>query len=89
MFFVYALWSEVFDKIYVGYSEKPDQRLKDHNSGKVKSTKPYRPWFRFHLETCESKKDALKLERYLKSGWGRKKLKNILEEWQSGRMRQS
>ena len=89
MFFVYALWSEKYDKIYVGYSTDPDQRRQDHNAGLSTYTKKFMPWMRFYLEQVESKERALKKEKYLKSGWGRRRLKRELEEWQSGRMRQS
>ena len=89
MFFVYALWSEKFDKIYIGFSKNTDRRLKEHNDGKSGYTKNYRPWLRFYLEEAKSSSEARKKEKYYKSGWGRKKLKSILEEWQSGRMRQS
>ena len=86
MFFVYALWSENYDKIYVGYSASPDERLKAHNSGKSTYTKKFKPWKRFFLESTNTKEEALKKEKYYKSGWGRKKLKSELEKWQSGRM---
>ena len=89
MYFVYALWSVAHDKIYVGFSENPDQRLLEHNQGKSSYTKSYRSWERFYLEKVNSRREALKKEIYLKSGWGRKKLKQELEKWQSGRMRQS
>ena len=89
MFFVYALWSEVYDKFYVGMTTNPDKRLKAHNAGKSTYTKKFRPWKRFYLEEVVTKVEALKKEKYYKSGWGRKKLKSELENWQSGRMRQS
>ena len=89
MYYVYALWSEDFDKKYVGMSEDPDERLADHNKEKSRYTKNYIPWIRFFLEEAETQLLARKKEKYYKSGWGRKKLKSILEEWQSGRMRQS
>ena len=86
MIFVYALWSIKFDKIYVGFSNNPDRRLKEHNEGKSSFTKKYRPWERFYLEEAENMQLARTKEKYYKSGWGRKKLKTILEKWQSGRM---
>ena len=89
MFFVYALWSEKFDKIYVGMTSNPHKRLIEHNSGKSTYTKKFKPWHCFYLEEVNSKNEALKKEKYYKSGWGRKKLKLELEKWQSGRMRQS
>ena len=89
MYYVYALWSKDFDKIYVGMSENPEKRLADHNKGKSRYTRKYLPWISFFLEEAETQSLARKKEKYYKSGWGRKKLKSILEEWQSGRMRQS
>ena len=86
MFYVYALWSEKFDKIYVGFSNDPDRRLDEHNNGKSNFTKKYMPWQRFYLEKAETSEEARKKEKYYKSGWGRQKLLVILEEWQSGRM---
>ena len=89
VYYVYALWSESYDKIYVGMSTSPDRRLRDHNAGRSQYTKKYLPWIRFYLEEVTDKSEARKKEKYLKSGWGRRKLKLELEEWQSGRMRRS
>ena len=89
MFFIYAIWSEKFDKIYVGMTKSPENRLKTHNAGKSSYTKKFLPWHRFYLEEVVSREDAIKKEKYYKSGWGRQKLKLELEKWQSGRMRQS
>ncbi|WP_242120367.1 GIY-YIG nuclease family protein [Aestuariivivens sediminicola] len=89
MYFVYALWSETHDKIYVGFTSDLDKRLETHNKGKSKYTSRFRPWIRFFEESVNTKAEARKKEIYYKSGWGRRKLKLKLEEWQSGRMRQS
>ena len=78
MYFVYVLSSETCDRFYIGSSAEPDERLRDHNFGKVKSSKPYRPWRRILLEQHETKSLALKREKYLKSGWGRKTLAKLI-----------
>jgi putative endonuclease len=39
-FFVYAIRSLKDGRIYVGISADPSSRLKQHNSGKTRSTKP-------------------------------------------------
>ena len=70
-------------------SSKPDERLRTHNSGRSAYTNKFKPWIRFYLEEVSNKEEALKKEKYFKSGWGRRKLKSELENWQSGRMRQS
>ncbi|WP_136080126.1 GIY-YIG nuclease family protein [Pontiella desulfatans] len=59
-----------------GFKAPPDERLKSHNAGRVKSTKAFRPWERVFLEEHPDRNTAEKRERYLKSGWGRRWLKN-------------
>lgn len=44
MFTVYAIQSEVDKRIYVGFSQDVDKRLKEHNNKKTKSTKGFVPW---------------------------------------------
>jgi putative endonuclease len=43
-FIIYALKSSIDSRIYVGFTRDVEKRLKEHNSGKTKSTKGYRPW---------------------------------------------
>ena len=78
MYYVYVLQSVEQDRLYIGSSASPDDRLKSHNGGKVKSTKAYRPWVRVLLEEHPDRNTAEKRERYLKSGWGRNWLKDNL-----------
>ncbi len=72
MFYVYILRSTVeTDRMYVGYTNDLELRLKDHNYGKSAHTKKYAPW---KLMTCisfDSSEKATAFEKYLKSGSGR------------------
>ncbi len=56
------------------------RRLKEHNSGKTKSTKGFKPWKLFFFEDFDSRKEARNREKYLKSGIGREFIKN---KWSS------
>ncbi len=47
------------------------RRLTEHNNGKTKSTKFYKPWDLFLYEEYESREEARKREKYLKSGYGK------------------
>ena len=77
--YVYILRSLSRNSLYIGSTQNPDVRLNAHNEGKVRSTKSFRPWTRIWLEELDSRSNALKREKYLKSGWGRKWInKNIL-----------
>jgi len=78
-FTIYALKSLIDDRIYVGFTTDVEKRLKEHNSGKTKSTKGYRPWFLlFTEELTGTFDDARKREKYYKSGIGKEKLKNLV-----------
>ena len=78
MYFVYVLKSEKDGRLYKGFTDNIDRRLKEHNSGKTKSTKPYKPWKLVYFEECSDKENARKRELFLKSGIGRNFLKNKL-----------
>ncbi len=74
-YFVYAIKSEVDGRIYVGMSEDVERRLSEHNKGKTRSTKGYRPWIKIYQEALPSRADARKREVFLKSGQGKEYLK--------------
>lgn len=44
MITVYAILSEVNGCIYVGIAMDADKRLAEHNAGKSKFTKGFKPW---------------------------------------------
>ena len=72
MYTVYILYSEKFDKIYIGLTQNLEQRIISHNElGKKGWTIHFRPWKLIHKEEYETKSEAILRERYLKSGKGR------------------
>ena len=76
MVFVYVLKSEIDDRLYVGLTQNVEKRLKEHNRGKTRSTKGYRPWQLIYVEEYPDRPTARKREKYLKSGYGKQWLKN-------------
>jgi putative endonuclease len=66
MRYAYILSSTLRKRFYIGVTQNPNQRLMDHNRGKTKSTKPYRPWEVVYLEKHEDKHVAYRREYYLK-----------------------
>lgn len=77
MHYVYVLKNKD-GKLYTGYTADLRRRVKEHNNGESISTKAYIPWKLEYYEACESKTDALLREKYLKSSWGKRYLKNRL-----------
>ena len=78
--FVYIIRSEVDGRDYVGMTQNTKWRLKEHNSGKTKSTKGYRPWKLLYREEYTDRLIARKREKYLKSGYGKMWIK---KKWPS------
>jgi len=79
MYIVYILRSEKDSKRYIGVTSDLKERLFEHRHGLVKSTKNRRPLRLIHTEEFETKSEALKREKFFKSGQGRKYLKEILK----------
>ena len=78
MITVYAIISEVNGCIYVGIAKDPDKRLEEHNTGKSKFTKGYKPWRTIYREMQPNWEAARKKEKILKSGIGKEFLKSLV-----------
>lgn len=81
MCFVYTLLSDKDKYFYTGYTNNLKRRLKEHQEGKVKSTKHRLPIQLVYYEVCINKYDALSREKYLKSGRGKKYLRNRIKRY--------
>jgi putative endonuclease len=80
-YFLYILYSPVFIKTYVGQTDNLNGRLFYHNTGKVKSTKPFRPWILIYSKSFTTRTDAMIREKWFKSSAGRKKISEILNNY--------
>ena len=63
---------------YKGYTTNVKRRIKEHNSGRVVSTKSKIPYELIFVQICRSRIKARKLEKYLKSGFGREIIKEMV-----------
>ncbi|MCU0417737.1 MAG: GIY-YIG nuclease family protein [Cytophagaceae bacterium] len=73
-YFVYAISSVQKSYIYVGITREVEERIKRHNKGREKTTRPYAPFELIYLEECKDRLSARSREKYWKSGrnWKRK-----------------
>lgn len=76
---VYILYSEKFDRYYVGQTNNIVNRVHRHNAGYVKSTKPFRPWKLVCQIDLEDRKSSVALEHKIKSYKSRKKVEEIIK----------
>jgi len=79
MNYVYILKSEKDNGFYVGYTKDLKKRLSEHNKGLSLSTKNRVPFKLIFYEAFSNSSDARNREKYLKSGYGREQLKDILK----------
>jgi putative endonuclease len=67
MYFTYVLYSPKYNRFYIGQTANINNRLHYHNSGLVKSTKPYVSWDLVGFIEKPTRSDAAILERKLKN----------------------
>ena len=80
MYSIYALY---FKKIiYVGMTDSIERRIREHKSGKTRSTKNRGEFGVKIIEECVNRKSAREREKYWKSGCGKEKLK--IAGWSNG-----
>jgi putative endonuclease len=75
MFYVYLLHSITDNGFYIGYSTDLRRRLIEHKQGASFATKHRGPWNLIYYEAYIDQRDAQGGERYLKSGVGRRFLR--------------
>ena len=66
MWYVYMLKSSIKKWYYVGSTNRLEERFKEHNSGKVLSTKSYRPLRLIFKQSFDSEHEARSYERLIK-----------------------
>jgi len=83
MYYTYILQSRKDGKWYTGATSDLRKRLNQHNSGQVRATKGRGPFGLIYYEACLNEQDAFAREKYLKSGVGKRYLKNRLRRFLS------
>ena len=76
LYYVYVLQSKKTGDFYTGYTSDLRKRLSEHSEGRSSYTKSRGPYELVYFEACRDSNDAAMRERYLKSGMGKRYLKN-------------
>lgn len=80
-YYVYILESCKDNQWYTGYTSNLRKRISEHQSGYTYSTRSRRPWKLIYYEASLSETDAIAREKYLKSGMGKRYIRNRLKEY--------
>lgn len=85
MYYVYIIKSKANGELYIGSTNNVKKRLDEHDLGKERATKKYKPWKIAYLEGYFSENDARSREHNLKY-FGKvysqlkRRIKNSLQE---------
>jgi len=83
MYYTYVLKSKKNGRLYTGATNDLRKRLKLHDEGKSNFTKKDKPYELIYYEACKDREDAYAREKYLKSGPGKKFIRNRLRRFLS------
>jgi putative endonuclease len=70
-YYSYVLRSLKNGILYKGSTENIEKRLKSHNSGMVNFTSKHLPWELVLVEEFETRSEAIRREKWYKTGVGR------------------
>lgn len=79
--YVYALRSEKSGRFYIGCTSDLRKRLTQHETGRSAYTSARGPYSLIYYEACLNSNDAFAREKYLKSGMGKRYIKNRLKRF--------
>jgi putative endonuclease len=78
IYYTYIIKSRVKNKTYTGFTSDINRRLEEHNRGKVRSSKAYKPYDILQVEEFKTAKEAKQREAFYKTSSGRKEIKEVL-----------
>ncbi|MFA4890549.1 MAG: GIY-YIG nuclease family protein [Candidatus Paceibacterota bacterium] len=81
MFYVYIIHSKKLDKFYIGSTDNLQKRITAHNKKETPFTAKGIPWKLIYYEAFIEKGDALREERFFKTGKGRERRKYLLADF--------
>ena len=77
-YFVYILKNLEKDKYYIGQTENIEDRLKRHNTDRSSFTKNKGQWILVYKESYNTRSEAIKREKYIKSQKSRKFIESLI-----------
>ena len=78
MYYTYVLKSTKDNKLYIGHTDNLKKRFEQHTKGQVPATKNRIPLKLIYFEGCLNLNRSIEREKYFKTGFGRRYLKNRL-----------
>ncbi len=80
MYWAYVLKSKTSGKLYYGQTNDLEKRVYSHNHGLSRYTRKRGPWELVYSKNFATRAEAMRFEKFLKSGKGRQLIKDILAD---------
>jgi putative endonuclease len=80
MFFVYILKSLKNGRYYTGSTSSVERRLLEHQLGQSDATKYLRPFELVWIESYGTRSEAMRREKYFKTGKGREERDRLIKQ---------
>lgn len=81
-YYIYVIRSIKDKRFYTGCTTDLRKRFQEHDENKFKSwTKGRGPFEMLYYEMCKNKEDAYQREKYLKTGMGKRYIKNRIKRF--------
>ncbi|MCG8342285.1 MAG: GIY-YIG nuclease family protein [Chlorobiales bacterium] len=84
MYYVYVLKSRKDNRFYIGYTADLERRITEHSKGLSRATAHRRPLDLVYYEACRTSRDGIRREKYLKTTYGHRYLKNRIRNDDDG-----
>jgi putative endonuclease len=78
MYTIYGLISQKRNWIYVGMTSDLEDRIRRHQKGYEKTTKPFRPFIIVELAVAFNSSEARRIEKWYKTAYGKNCIKQLL-----------
>lgn len=81
MYYIYILYSASSDLYYIGYSNDPLRRVKEHNTKPYNTfTSKHRPWvLKAYFKSGGPESEAMRIERFIKKQKSRKLIERLCD----------
>lgn len=80
MYYVYVLRNAKTGRLYTGYTADLRKRLEEHKRDTVRTTRG-NTYELLYYEACKDVSDAMAREKYLKTGMGKRYIKNRVKRF--------
>ena len=83
-YITYILYSKSYNRYYIGYTNNIEIRLKQHSDGRNSWANRYKPWVVVCQNKHQTRAEAMKEEKYLKSLKNKERIKEYIKKYIAG-----